>query len=77
MPWSKEIEHLTLQVCREKSFSGGNPDGVIFKHFDGDFGVVSYQNALKDRWFLTIHKSGDQIDFSSVDELVLSGWVLD
>jgi hypothetical protein len=77
MPWSDESQELTRRHCREKTYSVGNPEGVCFKHFDGEHGVISINNALEDKWLMVVRESGDQIEFDSIEELISSGWVLD
>lgn len=77
MPWSDESQELTRQLCRDKSFSVGNPEGIGFKHFDGEHGMISFKNALEGRWLMTIRGRDDQIEFSSIEEMIISGWVLD
>ena len=77
MPWSDEIQELTRQLCRDKSFSVGNPDGVCLKHFDGEHGLISFKNAIEDKWLMVVRESGDQIEFNSIEEMITSGWVLD
>jgi|APSaa5957512493_1039668.scaffolds.fasta_scaffold365531_1 hypothetical protein len=77
MAWSDEVKAQTRQICTQKSFEFGNPVGLCFKHVDDKYGLVSFENALADRWLVVDRETKQEIEFATIDDLISGGWVLD
>lgn len=75
--WSDELIARTIELCTDKTFSLGNPDGVCFKSWSDQYGFVRYEDALKDRWLVHIRETDQTVEYDTIDQLVGDGWVLD
>ena len=77
MTWSDELKNLTRRICVEKSFSIGNPDGVCFKHFDDEYGFVSFENAFANQWVMIVRETNENIEFETIEDLISADWAID
>ena len=52
--------------------------GANFKNIDGKrYGIMTVENALKDRYIIDLKNGGGQESFETVDALINAGWALD
>ena len=89
--WSKELIARTRLELEEMlsytSDSGklhwliGSSDleaGAHFKNIDGKrFGIMTPEDAYKDKYIISLKDSKEQEIFKTVDALIEAGWVLD
>ena len=82
--WSKETKELTRQILDDvdivafgTSMNGKNK-GCNMKHVDRKSGYISLNNALDYNWIIQDLETEETLgEYSSIDELLNNGWVVD
>lgn len=74
--WSDRLKEATrkaLQDCWPLS-----EDGYLhMKNCIGNFGKISLENLLDEKWLIQDNKTGAEYFFTTIDELIAGGWVID
>jgi len=89
--WSKELIRITrLEI--EDILVYNDPDGKMhwllgsfdlttgayFKNIDGKrYGIMTVENAYEHNFIIDLKNKGGQETFTTVDDLINAGWVLD
>ena len=74
--WSDALKITTRDVICEFRFVPRD-DVVYFKNFDGRFGFITVPDILAHKFLLSDRKTSVENLYSSVDELLDDGWVVD
>jgi hypothetical protein len=74
--WSDSLIEATrqaLQDCWPLSEDGD----LHMKNCIGNFGKISSENLLDEKWLIQDNKTGAEYFFTTIDELIAGGWVID
>jgi len=76
MPWSKEHQNQTREYL-ENLAGVPNGDKIPLKNENGQFGYITLEDWLSKNWLIHQRNDSESQHFSTVDELLAAGWVID
>lgn len=76
MPWSIERQNQTREYLEDLA---GLPNGdkIHLKNENGQFGYIELDDWLRKHWLIHQQANGESHHFTTVEELLKSGWVID
>lgn len=73
--WSDALIEQTRKSLDKPFFA---PDSFLhMKNFNGNYGKIHKDNLVIKKWLIQDKKTDDEYLYSTIDELLKAGWVID